>query len=337
MCALLNGRVRKVYPCSQQVLYTIARTGWGSYLQHLSEFEGLSSNYSAATAMGQLAAIDAARAMPDEYMREDVHMSLRVDLQNLADDCVIKWSHMSSFIRDAFPRAEYDTKRLAAGYGYYRSATHQNWDSVKGLMESGVIFANDNATVLTDDGGMPAAFIADLEAIQDSFEQAHQAFLQSREEAKVLRDEKISANNSIYRALIEMFADGKQLFRFDYAVRQQFTLNRVRSLVGGARSAWNGVYSTEVSIGGLVYDVDTGIPIVGARLMVWGVLDGVSVSATTDDDGLLEMTIPGFEAHESVHLEGEFVADGYEAEAIGMEVTAGELYSFDVGLVVYSS
>jgi hypothetical protein len=332
MCALQSARPQRDYPCGQQDLYTVTETGWGSFAQHLPQFENLSTKYLAATGTDQLAAVAAARDLPDEDSRDEVHKTLRVQMKGLADNCLIKWSNMDTYIRDGFPEDEYENKRIAAGYNYYTSAAHDNWDDVKGLMQNGLLFLNANAAALTTPGGMPATFAVDFAAVKDAFELKYQAFLQAEEESKVLTDEKILANNALYQNLMKMFEDGKKIFREDAAVREQFTFDRVWSLVSGGSSGGTGIPATVIELGGYIYDMETGVPISGAQLTVFNAPGGVTISATSNPEGIVYMSIPGFKPNETVLIQGEMSADGYKSEMGDDEMTAGSFYSIDTGM-----
>lgn len=319
MCALQSGRPLPEYPCGQQDLYTIIETGWQSYAEFLADFMNLSTLYTAATGTDQLTALTAARAMPDEDNRDEVHKTLRVQLSGLAETCLIKWSDLSTYIRDGFPANEYENKRIAAGYNYYAGAAHENWDDVKGLMQDGVAFANANAAALTD-GGMVATFVADLTAAKDAFEVKHQAFLHAEENSKVQTDEKIEANNALYRALIKMFEDGKRIFRNNAAVREQFTFDSVWDLVSGSGGGSSSPQDAKLS--GQITDANTLTPIfeVAVTLTPSGT-DPTPITVLTDVNGnyVFENITPGgfsFLAekvgYESVSNSGTF-SDGENA------------------------
>ncbi|MBP9151321.1 MAG: carboxypeptidase regulatory-like domain-containing protein [Flavobacteriales bacterium] len=332
MSALQSARPQREYPCGQQDLYTIIETGWGSYAEQLPRFSNLSTKYTAVVGAGQLLLLAAAQAMPDEDSREEVHKSYRVQLKHLADTCLITWSDMGTYIRDAFPEDEYENKRIAAGYNYYEGAAHENWDDVKGLMQSGLLFLNANATVLATDGGMPATFITAFETAKNAFGLKHQAFLQAEELTKVMTDEKIVANNALYRSLMKMFEDGKKIFREEAAIREQFTFDRVLALVNGGNAPSTGVAATVVELGVYVFDSETGIPKEGAEVRILNAPGGVVISATSNSEGIVFLRILGFEPHETVVLQGEISADGFVTESGEVEGIAGNFYSIEVGM-----
>jgi hypothetical protein len=278
MCALQSGRPQPEYPCGQQDLYTIVETGWQSYAEYLADFMNLSTLYTATTGTDQLSALGAARKMPDEDSRTEVHKTLRIQLSGMAEKCLIMWSDMSTYIRDGFPANEYDSKRIAAGHNYYAGAAHENWDDVKGLMQNGVDFASLNSVALTT-GGMPATFVTDLDDAKTQFEAKHQEFLHAEEDSKVLTDQKINANNALYRSLIKMFDDGKRIFRNNAAVREQFTFDSIWELVSGGGTT----PSDEAKLGGTITDSDTLQPL--AEVSVTLSSNGESETVLTDTDG----------------------------------------------------
>ena len=330
---LQSARPQREYPCSQPDLYTIVETGWSSYAQYLVKFENHSTNYSAATGTDQIAAVADARAMPDEDSRTEVHKTLRVQLKSLADACLVSWSNMGTYIRDGFPEDEFENKRIAAGYNSYRSASRDDWDAVKTLMQSGLLFLNANAVVLTDDGGMPAHYMPNYIAAKDAFELKYQAFLQAEELTKVLTDEKILADNALHHTHMKMLEDGKKIFRDNAAIREQFTFDRIWTLVNGSNPTSKPVPARDIELGLFAYDEVTGAPIQGARLTIFNAPGGLTISATTNVEGMLFMIISGFEPNGEVLLQGELFAEGYELEMGDVETTAGKFYSIDAGMV----
>lgn len=278
MCALQSSRPQPEYPCSQQDLYTIVETGWQSYAEYLSDFMNLSTLYSATTGTDQLTALTNARKLPNEDSRTEVHKTLRIQLSEMTEKCLVLWSDMNTYIRDGFPANEYESKRIGAGYNYYAGAAHENWDDVKGLMQNGLDFANANTATLTN-GGMPAAFVTALADAKSLFEAKHQEFLHAEEASKVLTDEKIDANNALYRALIKMFEDGKRIFRNNAAVREQFTFERIWNLVSGGGNS----PTDQAKLSGTITDSTTLLPL--AEVSVTVSSEDVSKAVLTDVDG----------------------------------------------------
>ncbi len=286
MCALTQGRPKAEYNCAQKDFYTIVKSGWMSYSEHLPDFMNFKTSYTAATATAQLAALTAARAMPDEGSRTGMHKALRIELVPLAETCIAAWSDMSSYIRDGFAADLYDTKREAAGYAYYRGALEQDWDSVSELIVQGVDFANANTAALTA-GGMPPSFIASMTVARDAFELKYGDFVAAEELTKQMTDAKTEANNALHVSLTAMFEDGKKVFRNNAAVREEFTFERILNMINGGGNST----PTTTKLAGVITDAFTLLPIEGA-LIVAGDANG-SEQTTSGVGGFYSFSFAG--------------------------------------------
>jgi len=262
MCALIQGRPKADYNCAQKDFYTVAKMGWTSYAEQLPDFMNFSTLYQPGTGTTQLAAIELAKAMPDEWTRMGEVKSLRIELVPLAEACIIVWSNMSSYIREGFASDQYDVKREIAGYNYYRDAVGQDWDSVSELIDKGLVFANANTLALTA-GGMPPTFIANMTATRDAFELKHIEFMDAEEQSKLLTDAKIEANNLLNADLVAMFEDAKKIFRTNAAIRDEFTFDVILELVNGG----GGTAPVVTKLSGMIADSVTLAPIVGATIV----------------------------------------------------------------------
>jgi hypothetical protein len=291
MCALNSSRPRAEYPVAQKDLYTIIQLGWTSYTEHLPAFQALKTSYTAATATDQLAALEAARLLPDEDTRTDVHRTLRITLAARAEDCIRKWNILLSYIRDGFPSDQYESKKISAGHRYYRTATQLDWDSVSELMTQGYSFIISNNAPLTT-GGMPPTFPAEFEALREGFRQNHLQFTNALDNDSQAVDAKITANNELYRALTRMLEDGRRIFTDNAAIREQFVLQNLIDIVDGPGQQPQPPQPepTVARITGQVTSMNDGTPIGGAEVRGYTVADGPSgpsIGTTTDANGKL--------------------------------------------------
>jgi len=311
------------YNCATQDLYTGVEMVWTSYADRLADFTAWKTTYDATTGTDQLAALDAARLIPDQDQRTAAHSSLNKDLGPLSVDCLIKWKQLEAYIRDGFPALIYQDMLNGAGYGYYEGASKENWEDVKGLMNDGEMFIASKTAELTA-GGMPAGFDIDFTAAKDAFELKYAEFLQEEEHAREQRDEKINANNGLYHAAMAMCEDGKKIFRGVPAVREQFTWSRVQALIKSNRALH--------SVKGFATEADGGPVIVGALVRVLDT-DGVPLEGketVTADDGfykIIGLKNGGYRL--------EVSADGYVAVVIPFTVD-GAAVDLDVELVADS-
>lgn len=229
-------RPKAEYGCGEQDLYTVCETIANSYGTYVTEFEAYSTRYSATTGTDLLNAITNARAMPDEAQRDARHAIARKDLLKLKDDCLEVWQQLTSYIRDAFDEAVYDDQLNAAGRGYYSSAQNNDWDDVKGLMQSAITYVGLTSAQLTADGGMPIGFDVTLNDAKVAFEAMYDTFLQSLEMSRVDCDKKIDANNDVFGTTMKICEDGKRVFRKNPAVKAEFTFDSVLELVRRKRT-----------------------------------------------------------------------------------------------------
>lgn len=249
MSTMNSDRPQPEYGCGMQDLYTVCDMVAVNYEQHVTRFEAQSTKYTAATGADLRLAIKNARMLPDEAQRDATHAVMRTQLIGLKDECLIVWQQMTGYIRDAFDKEEYATQINAAGHGYYATAQNEDWDDVEGLMQAGLNYLMLNGALLTTDGGMVAGFDTAFEAAASAFELKYDAFLQCMEQAKVDTDNKIVANNAIYKETMRICEDGKRIFRKEAAIREEFTFEAVLALVRSNK--------VKHGVSGLVMDGDS--------------------------------------------------------------------------------
>lgn len=247
--------LRSAYPCPQQELYTIARAGWRSFLMYLTAFTLYKVKYTAAFAQARLDEIDAAADLPDDQARSADSEELRIKLQQAAKVCLNKFQTLKRYIADAYPPELQKPHTEAAGQKHYEKASNNNWDSVKGLVTSGINYLKQHQADLSNNDNMPNTFLAEFEDTKKAFAQLHDAFLTSEETAQIQTQTKIKANNEVYNKLMGMFLDGQEIFREDEAVKRKFIFADLLYLVGGAGTSGVKGYVTDAQTQQVINDV----------------------------------------------------------------------------------
>lgn len=299
MNTLFNApRPERNFGCSEKDLYTIISIGWTSFLSFLASFTAFKTTYTATYGNDQLAALAAARLLPDEAARDEVHKSLRNELSQLAVIAINKWSDMSSYIRDAFPPDQYEDKRNAAGHGYFVDALKFDWDATNRLLDRGLSFLTDNNVALTA-AGMPPAYVADYVLAKDAVAAKYLQFTEAEEESKRLTDVKTVINNDMYLALTNMFEDGKKIFRDNASVREQFTFDIILGLINGGSPT----PSTGMKFYGSVTD-SFGNPVVSAIIRATNA-EG-SIETTTGIGGFYSLPVTNLTEPVNATLSAEF-------------------------------
>lgn len=306
-------RPERNFGCSEKDLYTIISMGWTSFLAFLASFTAFKTYYTQTYGNDQLAALAAARLLPDEAARDEVHKSLRTQLLPLSIAAVNKWSDLSSHIRDAFAPDQCEDKRNAAGHGYFVDAVKFDWDAVNRLLDRGLSFLTNNEAALLA-AGMPTDFITDYTTAKNAVAAKYLQFTQAEEESKRLTDVKTDVNNDMHKTLTDMFEDGKKIFRNNAAVREQFTFDYILGLINGGSPT----PSTGMKFYGLVTDA-SGNPIVGATVSASNP-EG-SVSTTTGVGGFYSLPITGITEPTSATLRAEI--SGLGAQSRPVTIVAG--------------
>ena len=201
MAPLSSSRPTPVYDCKQNELYSVALIGWKSFELNQAAFEAFNTRYTVAFGTTMKAAVVSAKQLPDEFQRSDEHKTLRINLKNKANDVLIKWQQLESFINNGFPEEELESKKQAAGHAYYRDAANDDWESVDSLLTDASAFVAGYAAELTT-GGMPALFAPDFATLKTEFEVLYSDFTNAEQQAPEQTDAKIAANNLVYKNLL---------------------------------------------------------------------------------------------------------------------------------------
>ncbi|MFN8321861.1 MAG: carboxypeptidase-like regulatory domain-containing protein [Chitinophagales bacterium] len=225
------------YNCTEQELYTICNLAWKNCGKNLAAFTALKAKYTQIYVDAKLAAVKTASELPDEQQRNEAYETASVNLKKQARICLDTWQLLKRYIADGFPADEQKPKLEAAGHDYFRPASNDNWDSVRGLMTSGLTFINSNNAQLTAADNMPATFQNTFKGEKEEFESRHEKFLTAEEDATVGQNDKIKANNTIHAELMGMLLDGQEIFKKEEALLKQFVFAELLYLASGTGTA----------------------------------------------------------------------------------------------------
>ncbi|MBI4931092.1 MAG: hypothetical protein HY841_10040 [Bacteroidetes bacterium] len=235
--ALTEPRPKPEYSCTQQELYQICLLIWFSYLENVADFAAENTNYDVAFGNANIAAVKAAKAMPDFQQRDEASETLGVELKEGADECLIKWQSLEGYIKKGFKEKLWKTKLEGAGSTHYEKAGENNWEEVSALMEAGKKFIADNGATLTSPGGMPSGFAGAtglFETARTTFDGLFEQFKDAQQDNEEQGDAKVKANNALDKAVALLDEDGQKIYRKNGAKRERFTFSSVKELVSGA-------------------------------------------------------------------------------------------------------
>ena len=262
------------YHFKQAELYTIARLVVAAVNFFLTRFTAFKGKYNAAWVTAQNLAIDAAEDLPDEEQRDELHQTRHVELEEMVKEATNKFNALKRYIVEVFNEDLWEIKIDAAGGAHYAAAANNDFDAVEQMLKDGNKFINDNLTQLLDGGNnMPATFQTDFNTLKTNFKTLHIDYLGSEAGAELGTEEKIEANNALYKTITSVNADAQVIFTGadEESLRSQFTLESQLELVRGAGVAGMRFHVT---------DALTGEDIEGVTV---GLKEGVHV--TTDENG----------------------------------------------------
>lgn len=307
--------VEENYRCKQSELYAVARMGWENYVDDLPAFSGFKGKYDANTAIAAIAALTAARALPDEQSRNAEQERSRIQLEALAKRCLNNWQGLKLYIRDTYPESERKPLLEAAGADFYDAAANQDWAAMISLLGASLLFINSNQTALENGGqNMPAGFVATYTNDKDKWEAKYATFLDLKEVSKEETAAKILANNAVYQSLIEMLDDGKYLFANDPVRYERYVFDKLLGYVTTA-----GPTGMRVAVQAAV----TELPVANVSIEV----QPGNYIATTDASGIVVLNMP--EDVYRVLIE----ADGYKPVTVNaFDIKTGVVSRLDIVL-----
>lgn len=321
MAPLSSSRPTPVYDCKQNELYSVALIGWKSFELNQAAFEAFNTRYTVAFGTTMKAAVVSAKQLPDEFQRSDEHKTLRINLKNKANDVLIKWQQLESFINNGFPEEELESKKQAAGHAYYRDAANDDWESVDSLLTDASAFVAGYAAELTT-GGMPALFAPDFATLKTEFEVLYSDFTNAEQQAPEQTDAKIAANNLVYKNLLSMFEDGQKIFRNSAAAKQRFVFSHVLELIGGGAASDSAGYDVEdyfIPPGGSVIVGDT--PAADEKVYARVVLGDSSGVVICTTDGTTGPCLTGYNLALAITFKGVFGDLGLDMSKPQVQVT----------------
>ncbi len=311
--------IKPEYRCSQKDLYSILETGWENYKIKLTEFSDHKAMYTATYAVGALAAVAAAKAMPDNAARTTIAETMRVELVELGLICLKNFKKLESYIKTAFPNEDlWEIQFEGAGQDYYAEAANEDWESMQLMMQSGHNYIDTNETLLlglAPNLNMPATFFAAFDLAASNFNAKYLAF-KSAEETGEATAAKVKANNECYNLAINMMADGQLIFSDNAEAKKLFVFNTIWELVNPPVSG----------VKGSVKVVGTNAPLAGAVVKTQKTGE-VAVETLTDIEGSYskQLSIGDFKLI--------VIAPGYETQTLDVTMKATGYKTFDFEMV----
>jgi hypothetical protein len=218
------------YTGSMALLYSMCLVAWTLYLKFWQIFATLSDKYTEQFGEDALAALAAAKLLPDVNQRRGNTGSVSNKLRETSAKALFTWKKLHRLIIKSYPLADQEAAFLQAGGAYYAKAARRNYGDLSLLMVAGGEFITKNTAALQQ-GGMAAAFAATYAAATAAFEAEFVLYVKARGTATDGTTDKVNANNALHAAMLEMLADAKILFEEDKTISKQFTYKAIRNMI----------------------------------------------------------------------------------------------------------
>ena len=226
-----------LFKCSQQELYLITPKAWELCRTYLPKFAKIKGFYTEGYIDERLAEVKAAKAIPNQKVRQDEPMTNKVFLDEAADDCCFHFQLLKSLIKSAFAGNLQEAKLNAAGQSYYAKADTGNKSALGNLNDSAIAFIENNEAALKANNNMSANFLADYQAVIDTYNTQRQAYDDSSQTANTTTANNTTANNEVYKKMMAMLADAKIIFKKEPDIREQFSFTTLLAEVTGSSIA----------------------------------------------------------------------------------------------------
>jgi len=128
-----------------------------------------------------------------------------------------------------------------------------------------------------------------------------------------------------------MGEDGQIIYEHNAAKRQRFIFTRVKELITNTSDS-SSVAADTIVIGLYVFNTDNELPVEGATFTILNPPEGQPVSAITDQEGQLSLTVAGYQPNSLNELDFEVAHPQFPTISGSEEFTSGQSYSFEVPL-----
>lgn len=231
---------KKLFDCSQEVLYLVCMAGWNLCTQFLANFTAFRAVYTPAFIADAIQAVQDAKVLIPSRTTVGYRKLSRIECVNTAKLVQSNWQKLKAYISNAFPKDQVKARLEVAGASLYKKVTVDNWSAAHSLIDAANTFIANNLDTLIANGNMPAGFQAAFQADGDSFITASTIFYQVNMEKKQFTAQKLEANSAIYESLITMLKDGQQIFSNDQTAREQFIFEQLKASYKGGSASLTG-------------------------------------------------------------------------------------------------
>lgn len=277
-------------------LYALCLSGWETCGRHIEKMNSFSPLYTADYVKARREEVSSTMAGFDRKQRRAELFKLRSDLNLQGKAALGHWRSLKLYIETAFAGEKLEAFMIEAGQPRYRLAQRKQWEEALKLLQAGQAFIEKHSEALLANQNMPAAFPAQYAAALQAYHKVHDAYMAEGIATRERTGTYVQILNKLYEDLLRMFAAGREVFKDNKPVLEQFRLRTGLDMISG--TGWAGIK-------GKVYDEQ------GKQRLIPGLL----IRLPETDDELLQEADGSFVLN---HLAAgtytlEVEAEGYQA------------------------
>jgi hypothetical protein len=229
-----------LFKCTQQELYLASPLAWDLCSTNLSRFTKLKGFYTEGFINDRLAEIEAAKAIPNHKIRKDMPTTNRMAMDDAIEECIYYFTLLKALINSAFEGDAVAAKLDSAGVSFFDKSVTGNEGALEDLNTSALAFVKTNEVALKANNNMNDDFLGEYQDVVADYNAQRKNYATSYKAATETTVDNTTANNNIYKAIMDMIADARAIFRKEPELRDQFSFTAfldqvVSSSVAGIR------------------------------------------------------------------------------------------------------
>jgi hypothetical protein len=231
--------MKRKFNYTESELYTLCLTGWDVCLKFLSLMTAFSPKYTLEFVQAKKDEVLMLMAQFNLRQRNSQISSLRRELNASTLKALKSWRSLKLYIEMGFPSDQTADKLDEAGFSLFKSAQKKQWEDLLKMMIAGKSFIAANKLILTQNQDMPEDFAELFDAVLEDFKSKFEAYIRAGINKVQDTEAHTTALNDIFMEVSKMFAVGKEVFKDDKVLRDQFQFSRNLRIMGGI--GWAGI------------------------------------------------------------------------------------------------
>jgi hypothetical protein len=223
----------KKFPCTQSELFLVCKTGWNHCKINLEKFSAFRPVYTAAYVESRLEDIDAVSEMSLANKRNASQEMARTKLKQTVGECHDEWKKLKLAVPSIWQESDHEAQYKDMGQTYYYESLKYKWESTASLMDSTVAFISEREELIKASPMLGAAFIEGFKLLRKKLNADLNTYISHQQNQGKSAAEVLDACNKLYKDLMQMFADGRIIFKGNDSLLRGFIFDKQLFLVSG--------------------------------------------------------------------------------------------------------